>query len=137
MSRRFHVLHVEDDDLDALNVQRLMRQNDAVSDVAVAHDGIEALEMLRSDSSDLHDLVILLDISMPRMNGLEFLRELRADPELCHLPVVVLSTSDHDEDKTSAYRLNVAGYMVKPPSPERFRRSLDAFASYWSASELL
>jgi CheY-like chemotaxis protein len=137
MSRRFHVLHVEDDDLDALNVQRLMRQNDAVSDVAVAHDGIEALEMLRSDSSDLHDLVILLDISMPRMNGLEFLRELRADPELCHLPVVVLSTSDHEEDKTSAYRLNVAGYMVKPPSPERFRRSLDAFASYWSASELL
>jgi CheY-like chemotaxis protein len=137
MSRRFHVLHVEDDDLDALNVQRLMRQNDAVSDVAVAHDGIEALEMLRSDRSDLHDLVILLDISMPRMNGLEFLRELRADPELCHLPVVVLSTSDHDDDKTSAYRLNVAGYMVKPPSPERFRRSLDAFASYWSASELL
>lgn len=137
MSRRFHVLHVEDDDLDALNVQRLMRQNDAVSDVAVAHDGIEALEMLRSDSSDLHDLVILLDISMPRMNGLEFLRELRADPDLCHLPVVVLSTSDHQDDKTSAYRLNVAGYMVKPPSPERFRRSLDAFASYWSASELL
>jgi CheY-like chemotaxis protein len=137
MSRRFHVLHVEDDDLDALNVQRLMRQNDAVTDVVVAHDGLEALEMLRSDSSDLHDLVILLDISMPRMNGLEFLRELRADPELCHLPVVVLSTSDHEDDKASAYRLNVAGYMVKPPSPERFRRSLDAFASYWSASELL
>src|SRR5688572_5186151 len=137
MSRRFHVLHVEDDDLDALNVQRLMRQNDAVSDVAVAHDGIEALEMLRSDSSDLHDLVILLDISMPRMNGLEFLRELRADPELCHLPVVVLPTSHHTENKTSAYRLNVAGYMLKPPSQERFRRSLDAFASYWSASELL
>jgi len=137
MSRRFHVLHVEDDDLDALNVQRLMRENDAVSDVTVAHDGIEALEMLRSESSDLHDLVILLDICMPRMNGLEFLRELRADPDLCHLPVVVLSTSDHEDDKTTAYRFNVAGYMVKPPSPERFRRSLDAFASYWSASELL
>jgi CheY-like chemotaxis protein len=137
MSRRFHVLHVEDDDLDALNVQRLMGVNDAVSDVTVAHDGIEALELLRSDLCGVHDLVILLDISMPRMNGLEFLRELRADPALCHLPVVVLSTSDHEDDKATAYRLNVAGYLVKPPSTERFRRSLDAFASYWSSSELV
>lgn len=137
MTHRFHVLHVEDDDLDALNVQRLMRQNDAVKDVTVARDGVEALQVLRSDMSDLHDLVILLDISMPRMNGLEFLRELRADPELCHLPVVVLSTSDHEDDKATAYQFNVAGYMVKPASPERFRRSLNAFASYWSSSELL
>jgi len=137
MTRRFHVLHVEDDDLDALNVQRVMRQNGAVSGIIVARDGIEALEVLRSDRSDLHELVILLDICMPRMNGLEFLRELRADPDLCHLPVVVLSTSDHEDDKTTAYRLNVAGYMVKPPSPERFRRSLDAFANYWASSELL
>jgi len=137
MTRRFHVLHVEDDDLDALNVQRLMRQNDAVTDVTVARDGIEALELLRSEMSDLHDLVILLDISMPRMNGLEFLRELRADPDLRHLPVVVLSTSDHEDDKATAYRLNVAGYLVKPPSTERFRLSLNAFACYWSTSELL
>jgi CheY-like chemotaxis protein len=137
MTRRFHVLHVEDDDLDALNVQRLMRQNDAVSEVTVARDGIEALEILRSGRADLHELVILLDISMPRMNGLEFLRELRADPDLCHLPVVVLSTSDHDDDKATAYQLNVAGYLVKAPSPERFRRSLDAFTRYWAASELV
>ena len=137
MTRRFHVLHVEDDDLDALNVQRLMRQNDAVSEVTVARDGIEALEILRSGRADLHELVILLDISMPRMNGLEFLRELRADPKLCHLPVVVLSTSDHDEDKETAYRLNVAGYLLKAPSSERFRRSLSAFADYWSTSELM
>jgi CheY-like chemotaxis protein len=137
MTRRFRVLHVEDDDLDALNVQRLMRQNDAVIEVTVAHDGIEALEILRSHGSDLHELVILLDISMPRMNGLEFLRELRADPDLCHLPVVVLSTSDHDADRATAYRFNVAGYLVKAPSPERFRRSLDLFTRYWSASELV
>lgn len=137
MTGHFHILHIEDDDLDALNVQRLTMHCDAVSGVTVAHDGIEALELLRSDRSDLHELVILLDICMPRMGGLEFLRALRADPKLCHLPVVVLSTSDHDDDKETAYRLNVAGYMVKPPSAERFRQSLSAFVDYWSASELL
>ena len=137
MTTNFHILHVEDDDLDALNVQRLMRQCDAVSGITVAHDGIEALELLRSGMSDLHDLVILLDICMPRMSGLEFLRALRADPTLCHLPVVVLSTSDHDDDKETAYRFNVAGYLVKPPSPERFKKSLFAFAEYWSSAELL
>ena len=137
MSHRFHVLHVEDDDLDALNVQRLMNQCEAVVGITVARDGIEALDLLRSGRSDLHDLVILLDICMPRMSGLEFLRELRADPDLCHLPVVVLSTSDHDDDKESAFRFHVAGYLIKAPSPERFRRSLAAFASYWSSSELL
>jgi CheY-like chemotaxis protein len=137
MSHRFHVLHVEDDDLDALNVQRLMKQCEAVAGITVARDGLEALDLLRSGRSDLHELVILLDICLPRMGGLEFLRELRADPELCHLPVVVLSTSDHDDDKESAFRFNVAGYLIKAPSPERFRRALAAFASYWSSSELL
>jgi CheY-like chemotaxis protein len=137
MTGHFHILHVEDDDLDALNVQRLMSRCHGVRGITVARDGIEALELLRSETSDLHDLVILLDICMPRMSGLEFLRALRADPRLAHLPVVVLSTSDHDDDKETAYRLNVAGYLVKPPSPERFRQSLTAFADYWSSAELL
>jgi CheY-like chemotaxis protein len=137
MTQKFHVLHVEDDELDALNVQRLMKQCEAVAHITVARDGVEALDLLRSGRSDLHDLVILLDICMPRMSGLEFLRELRADPELCHLPVVVLSTSDHDKDKEGAYSFNVAGYLIKSAAPERFRRSLAAFASYWSSSELV
>jgi CheY-like chemotaxis protein len=137
MNERFHILHVEDDDLDALNVQRLMRQFDVVASVAVVRDGLEALELLRADPATLHGLVILLDICLPRMNGLEFLRELRDDPDLCHLPVVVLSTSNHEEDKARAYSLNVAGYLIKPINPERFMRSLSIFASYWSNSELL
>lgn len=137
MTGRFHLLHVDDDDLDALNVQRLIGRCHAVRHITVARDGIEALELLRSDTSDLHDLVILLDICMPRMSGLEFLRALRADPRLAHLPVVVLSTSNHDDDKESAYRLNVAGYMVKSPSAERFRQSLTAFANYWASAELV
>jgi CheY-like chemotaxis protein len=136
MHDRFRLLHVEDDDLDALNVQRLMRRCSSVSDISLARDGVEALELLRSDDSDLHRLVILLDICLPRMGGHEFLQELRADPTLCHLPVVVLSTSNHEEDKTMAYRMNVAGYLIKPINPDRFMRSISTLADYWSVSEL-
>ncbi|HTE52860.1 MAG TPA: response regulator [Kofleriaceae bacterium] len=136
-NQQFHILHVEDDDLDALNVQRMLRQSEVVTGIEVARDGVEALELLRSDRSDLHNLVILLDICLPRMGGLEFLRALRADPSLRHLPVVVLSTSNLDEDKAMAYEMNVAGYLIKPINPERFGRSLSAFVDYWANAELL
>lgn len=137
MSHRFHILHVEDDDLDALNVQRFLRSNDQVESITPARDGVEALEILRSGQLPLNNLVTLLDIRLPRMSGLEFLRELRADPDLRHLPVVVLSTSDDEGDLGTAYALNVAGYLVKPLSMERLRSCLSAFASYWSSQELL
>lgn len=137
MAHRFHILHVEDDDLDALNVQRFLRSSDQVEGITTAHDGVEALELLRSGSLPLSNLVTLLDIRLPRMSGLEFLRELRADPDLRHLPVVVLSTSDDEGDLGTAYALNVAGYLVKPLSMDRLRSCLVAFATYWSSQELL
>lgn len=137
MGQRFHILHVEDDDLDALNVQRFLKTTDQVSGITTARDGVEALEILRSGDLPLTNLVTLLDIRLPRMSGLEFLRELRADPDLRHLPVVVLSTSDDEGDMGTAYALNVAGYLVKPLSMERMRNTLGAFASYWSSQELL
>jgi CheY-like chemotaxis protein len=137
MAHRFHILHVEDDDLDALNVQRFLRSTDQVEGITTARDGVEALELLRSGTLPLSNLVTLLDIRLPRMSGLEFLRELREDPDLRHLPVVVLSTSDDEGDLGTAYALNVAGYLVKPLSMERLRTCLGAFATYWSSQELL
>ena len=137
MSDRFHILHIEDDELDALNVQRFLRATDLVSDITDASDGVDALEALRSGDLPLSDLVILLDIRLPRMDGFEFLRELRADPDLRHLPVVVLSTSEDEGDLATAYTLNVAGYLVKPLSVERLRSSLSAFARYWAVQELV
>jgi CheY-like chemotaxis protein len=137
MAHRFHILHVEDDDLDALNVQRFLHSSDQVESITTARDGVEALEILRSGTLPLNNLVTLLDIRLPRMGGLEFLRELRADPDLRHLPVVVLSTSDDEGDLGTAYALNVAGYLVKPLSMERLRNTLGAFANYWSSQELL
>ena len=137
MSDKFHILHIEDDELDALNVQRFLRATDLVSDITYASDGVDALEALRSGDLPLSELVILLDIRLPRMDGFEFLHELRADPELRHLPVVVLSTSEDEGDLATAYAHNVAGYLVKPLSVERLRSCLSAFARYWAVQELV
>jgi CheY-like chemotaxis protein len=137
MSDKFHILHIEDDELDALNVQRFLRATDQVSAITSVTDGVDALDALRAGDLPLNDLVILLDIRLPRMDGFEFLTELRADPDLRHLPVVVLSTSDDEEDLGAAYALNVAGYLVKPLSVERLRSCLSAFARYWAAQELV
>ncbi len=137
MSEKFHILHIEDDELDAMNVQRFLRATELVSGITYAPDGVDALEALRSGDLPLHDLVILLDIRLPRMDGFEFLREVRGDPELQHLPVVVLSTSDDEEDLATAYTLHVAGYLVKPLSVERLRSCLSAFARYWAAQEMV
>lgn len=128
----FHLLHVEDDELDALNLQRLLKGSRRVEGVEVAHDGVEALVRLRSGSISTHRLVILLDIRMPRMSGLEFLAELRADPGLRHLPVVVMTTSQDAADLAGAYRHCVAGYLVKSNDREQFRRALEAFEEYWA-----
>jgi DNA-binding NarL/FixJ family response regulator len=79
--------------------------------------------------------IILLDINMPKMNGIEFLRELRKDPELKCLSVFVMSTSNEDSDKIDAYNLNVAGYIIKPLSFEKFSQAIKSLSEYWSIIE--
>ena len=81
--------------------------------------------------------LILLDLNMPRMNGLEFLRELREDPDLRALTVVVLTTSSDERDKIEAYNLNVAGYILKPVTFSAFVEAMSALNKYWSINELL
>ncbi len=110
------ILLVEDDEVDIMNVRKAFKKNDFTSQLHVARDGVEALEMLRGElQSELMQLprIILLDLNLPRMNGIEFLKKLRADAELRQLVVIVLTTSDDERDVLSAYNLNVAGYIVK------------------------
>lgn len=80
--------------------------------------------------------VILLDLNMPKMNGIEFLRELRSDPELKLIPVIVLTTSNEDRDKVEAYNFNVAGYIVKPVTFHKFVEAVETLNRYWSLNEL-
>ena len=112
--KKLNVLLVEDDELDVMNVTRAFRKHGMDDNLFVAGDGIDALEQLRSGNLPRERLLILLDLNMPRMNGIEFLQELRKDPTLHRTPVVVLTTSKDERDLVDAYELNVAGYIIKP-----------------------
>src|SRR5690606_38990460 len=125
-------LLVEDDEIDVMTVRRAFRQNHISNPLVVANDGIEALELLRRGDLPKGRRIILLDLNMPRMNGIEFLQELRKDPELASIPVVVLTTSNDDHDKVKAYDLHVAGYLVKPVTFTNFCDLMVALNKYWS-----
>jgi CheY-like chemotaxis protein len=130
-----NILLVEDDDVDVMNVQRAFARNHIMNPLFVARNGLEALAALRGDMPKGRRIV-LLDLNMPRMNGIEFLRELRADVELCSTPVIVLTTSNDDRDKIDAYRLNVAGYLVKPVTFSDFSELMVTLNKYWTLVEL-
>lgn len=133
--QRIHLLLVEDDDLDVMNVHRALAQAPEVASITVARDGIEALRLLRAGELPMERLVIMVDLRMPRMSGIDLLKEVRADSRLKRMPVVVLTTSDDPHDRDAAYCLGAAGYFVKPAAPSRFRQIMDALRSYWSTVE--
>ena len=134
--RTLHILLVEDDQVDVMTVRRAFERNKILNPLYVASNGIEALAMLRDDRVPRDRRLVLLDLNMPGMNGIEFLRELRADPELRSTPVVVLTTSNDERDKVNAYGLNVAGYLVKPVTFPSFAELMAALNKYWTLVEM-
>ena len=137
--RQVNVLLVEDDEVDVMNVQRAFKRNRIDNPLYIAHNGLDALNMLRgSDSTAVpgHRRLVLLDINMPKMNGLEFLQELRQDESLKSIPVVVLTTSNADRDRLEAFRLNVAGYILKPVTFATFAEVMAALNQYWALCEI-
>ncbi|KFE71964.1 response regulator [Hyalangium minutum] len=134
--RTLNILLVEDDEVDVMNVQRSFKKNNISNPLYVAGNGVEALEMLRSGSVPSTNRLILLDINMPKMNGIEFLRALRADPALRTSPVVVLTTSNDDKDRMESFQLNVAGYLLKPVTFNSFVDLMLALNKYWMLVEM-
>ena len=128
------ILLVEDDEVDIINVKRAFKKNKISNPLEVARNGIEALEILRTAGRMLPKIIIL-DINMPKMNGIEFLKEIRKDDRLKMISVFVMTTSNQDSDKINAYNLNVAGYIIKPLSFEKFVSSVAKLNSYWSLCE--
>ena len=131
-----NILLVEDDKVDVMNVERAFQKSHIVNPLFLAVDGEDALERLRGGEVPLSRLLVLLDLNLPRMNGIEFLRELRRDVALRHLPVVVLTTSDDERDRAEAYNLNVAGYIVKPVTFLNFMEAMATLNKYWTLVEL-
>jgi CheY-like chemotaxis protein len=133
--RGLTIFLVEDDEVDVMNVRRAFKQHHIVNPLFVASDGIEALAKLRNGEIPKERRIVLLDLNMPRMSGIEFLREIRKDPDLYSTTVVVLTTSKHDQDVIDAYNLNVAGYLVKPVTFDNFCALMAALEKYWSLVE--
>ena len=134
--RMLNILLVEDDEVDVRNVRRAFQKNNIANPLFLAGDGVEALELLRSGNIPKERRIVLLDLNMPRMNGIEFLREVRKDPELVSTTVVVLTTSNDERDKINAYNLNVAGYLLKPVTFSNFCEVMAALNKYWTLVEM-
>nr|WP_228519785.1 response regulator [Methylophilus sp. QUAN] len=129
------LLIVDDDDIDAIALERALRKLRLLNTVLRARDGREALELLRTGAVPA-PYIILLDLNMPRMNGLEFLQTLRTDPLLTHAVVFVLTTSKSDEDLVAAYRNHVAGYVFKQHMDRDFLEVIGFIEHYWRLVEL-
>ncbi|MDI1309332.1 MAG: response regulator [Methylotenera sp.] len=126
---------VDDDDIDAIALERALRKLRLLNTVRRARDGQEALDLLRAGEIPA-PFIILLDLNMPRMNGLEFLEALRIDPMLTHAVVFVLTTSKSDEDLVAAYRKHVAGYVFKQHMDRDFLEVIGLVEHYWRLVEL-
>ncbi len=134
--KMLNILLVEDDEVDVMNVRRAFKKNNICNPLWVAGNGLDGLAMLRGPEIPRDRRLILLDLNMPKMNGIEFLRELRGDPELRLTPVVVLTTSDDERDRVDAYNLNVAGYILKPVTLMNFVEAMATLNKYWTLVEM-
>jgi CheY-like chemotaxis protein len=135
--RVLNILLVDDDEIDVMTVKRAFIKGNIANQLFVATDGLQALAMLRTDGIPATRRLVLLDLNMPRMNGIELLREIRADPALRALTVVVLTTSNEDRDRIEAYQLNVAGYLLKPVTFHAFADVMTTLNKYWTLMEMM
>tara|TARA_R110002072_G_scaffold166964_14_gene320385 strand:- start:4736 stop:5149 length:414 start_codon:yes stop_codon:yes gene_type:complete len=129
-----NILLVEDDEVDVMNVKRAFKKGNVSNPLFVANNGIEALKILE-DNTMANPKIILLDLNMPKMGGIEFLEVIRKNEEFKNISVFVMTTSNEESDKIDAYNLNVAGYILKPLSMDRFIEAVSILNNYWKLCE--
>jgi CheY-like chemotaxis protein len=129
------ILLVEDDRVDIMTVQRALKRNEIDMPLRVARTGLEALSMLRGEDGceriSPPPALILLDLNLPKMSGIEFLRELRSDPELRDQRIIVLTSSNEPKDRAAAFEYDVDDYIVKPHSFDEFTRAIATILALW------
>ena len=133
--KKLKILLIEDDAIEVMKLKRTISSKGLDHTIVEANNGEEALEILRKKDA-LPD-IILLDLNMPKMNGIEFLSILKADDVLKYLPTVVLSTSSNDKDVMECYRIGIAGYVIKPLKYEDYVSKIVKLLAYWSMNELI
>ncbi len=138
MTLTVNLLLVDDDEVDVQGLKRAFAKSRIGNPITVARDGIEALEFLRGENGRpklAKPHLILLDLNMPRMNGLEFLEAIRADEDLKRSVVFMITTSKAEEDKARAYDQHVAGYIVKQDPANTFMQAVALMEHYWKIVE--
>lgn len=128
------ILLVEDDNVDAITVRRALKDINVPNGIVHQLDGEDALKYLRSNNK--RPCVILLDLNMPKMNGINFLKIIKNDDELKQIPVIVITTSKDERDKMESFEFSVAGYIIKSTDYKNFVESLKIVDLYWTLSEL-
>ena len=129
------ILLVEDDRVDVMTVKRALKEIHVSNPVVNAENGEDALKYLR-DPDNVKPCIILLDINMPIMNGIEFLHVIKSSDQLKRIPVVVLTTSEEQQDKINSFDLGAAGYLAKPVDYPQFVEVMRTFDAYWTISEV-
>ena len=129
------ILLVEDDTVDVMTVKRALKDVQVTSELVPAGDGEQALAYLR-DYGNAKPCIILLDLNMPKMNGIEFMRIIKADEVLQRIPIIVLTTSNSDQDISKSFELGAAGYMLKSVDYKKFIEIIKTIDLYWTLSKL-
>ncbi|KQC10150.1 MAG: two-component system response regulator [Candidatus Cloacimonas sp. SDB] len=118
-----------------MTIKRAFKDIDVTNRIDLVGNGEEALEFLRNEENE-RPALIFLDLNMPKMNGIEFLRILRQDDQLNMIPVIILTTSKDEHDKVDSFKLGIAGYIVKPVDYMQFVEVIKTIKDYWTFSEL-
>ncbi|MEP0265047.1 response regulator [Dokdonia sp.] len=134
-TQSLRILLIEDDTIEVMKLKRAITKLEMNHDLIEAEDGEKALEILKTIEA-LPD-IIFLDLNMPKINGIEFLKIVKEDAVLRYLPTVILTTSNNRKDVLECYKHGVAGYIIKPLSYEEYTKKIGIALSYWSENELI
>lgn len=135
MSNMLKVLLIEDDAIEVMKLKRVISTHKLHHQIIEANNGEEALSILK-ENSFLPD-IILLDLNMPKINGIEFLSIIKKEERLRHIPTIILTTSNNQKDLLSCYTIGVSGYVLKPLKYEEYTSKILSLLSYWSINELI
>lgn len=128
------ILLIEDDMIEVMKMNRALTSLNLPHKITEANNGEEALALLQN--KDVLPDIILLDLNMPKINGIEFLSVLKHDETLKYIPTIVLTTSNNEKDLIECYKIGIAGYVLKPLKYEEYVSKIDKLLAYWSVNEL-
>lgn len=129
------ILLIEDDKIEVMKFQRALEKLDLTHEVAAANDGEEALTMLQN--GEISPDILFLDLNMPKISGLDFLKILKNDPKLRYLPTIILTTSNNRKDVLASYEIGVAGYILKPLKYQEYLKKIEKTLAYWCENVLI